>query len=68
MKFLQGQLSQDVAALGAATSAWSLLLAPQGKVVALLRVTKVSDDDFVLDTDAGWGPRSSSASTGSSCG
>ena len=37
-------------------SAWSLLLAPQGKVVALLRMTRVTDDDFVLDTDAGWGP------------
>ena len=59
-KFLQGQLSQDVVALGAGggggASAWSLLLAPQGKVVALLRLTKVTDEDFVLDTDAGWGP------------
>ena len=54
-KFLQGQLSQDVLALGAGTSAWSLLLAPQGKVVALLRLTTVTGDEFVLDTDAGWG-------------
>ncbi len=55
-KFLQGQLSQDVLALGAGTgtSAWSLLLAPNGKVVALLRLTMVTADDFVLDTDAGW--------------
>jgi folate-binding protein YgfZ len=54
-KFLQGQLSQDVVALAVGTSAWSLLLAPQGKVVAFLRMTRVGDDDFVLDTDAGWG-------------
>ena len=53
-KFLQGQLSQDVLALGAGASAWSLLLAPNGKVVALLRLTVVTGDDFVLDTDPGW--------------
>jgi folate-binding protein YgfZ len=55
-KFLQGQLSQDVLALGAdtGTSAWSLLLAPNGKVVALLRLTMVAGDDYILDTDAGW--------------
>ncbi|MEA2703026.1 MAG: tRNA-modifying protein YgfZ [Actinomycetota bacterium] len=54
--FLQGQLSQDVLALGTGDSAWSLLLAPGGKVVAFLRLTRVTDEDFVLDTDAGWGP------------
>lgn len=52
--FLQGQLSQDVA-LAAGASAWSFLLQPQGKVVALLRVTREADDAFLLDTDAGWG-------------
>jgi len=54
-KFLQGQLSQDVAALDTGGSAWSLLLAPQGKVVTLLRVTREADDRFLLDTDGGWG-------------
>ena len=52
--FLQGQLSQDVN-LAAGGSAWSFLLQPQGKVVALLRVTREADDAFVLDTDGGWG-------------
>jgi folate-binding protein YgfZ len=52
--FLQGQLSQDVAALGAGDSAFSLLLQPQGKVDAWLRVTR-TDDGFLLDVDAGWG-------------
>jgi folate-binding protein YgfZ len=53
--FLQGQLSQDVAALGVGGSAFSLLLQPQGKMEALLRVTRVAEDEVVLDTDAGWG-------------
>ena len=53
--FLQGQLSQDVAALPVGGSAWSFLLQPQGKVEALLRVTRTADDELVLDTDAGWG-------------
>lgn len=53
--FLQGQLSQDVAALAAGASAMSLLLLPQGKVSAYLRVTRVGDDEFILDVDAGFG-------------
>jgi folate-binding protein YgfZ len=54
--FLQGQLSQDVAALAAGASTWALLLQPQGKVVALLRVLRVGDEELVLETDAGFGP------------
>jgi folate-binding protein YgfZ len=54
LSFLQGQLSQDVA-LPAGGSAWTFLLQPQGKVVALLRATRTGDDEFLLDTDAGWG-------------
>ncbi|MCU1451233.1 MAG: hypothetical protein JWP02_3403, partial [Acidimicrobiales bacterium] len=53
--FLQGQLSQDVATLAVGGSVWSLLLQPQGKVEALLRVTRTADDEAVLDTDAGAG-------------
>jgi folate-binding protein YgfZ len=52
--YLQGQLSQDVQSL-AGSSTWSWLLSPQGKVDALVRVTRLSDDDWLLDTDAGWG-------------
>ncbi|MGH9284823.1 MAG: hypothetical protein ACRD0M_03995, partial [Acidimicrobiales bacterium] len=55
VSFLQGQLSQDVAAMGAGASALSWLLQPQGKVVALVRVTKVDGSRLVIDTDAGWG-------------
>lgn len=53
--FLQGQLSQDVAALELGGSAFSLLLQPQGKVDAWLRVTRIADDAYALDVDAGWG-------------
>jgi folate-binding protein YgfZ len=54
LSFLQGQLSQDVN-FPAGTSKWSLVLQPQGKMVALVRVTRVGDEEFMLDTDGGWG-------------
>ena len=54
--FLQGQLSQDVAALPSGGSAWALLLQPQGKVVAFLRALRVGEEEVVLETDAGFGP------------
>ncbi len=53
--YLQGQLSQDVAGWADGASAWSWLLAPNGKVDALLRVTRLAADDWLLDTDGGWG-------------
>jgi folate-binding protein YgfZ len=54
--YLQGQLSQDVAALEPPGGrAWSWLLQPTGKVDALVRVHRFTDDGFVLETDAGWG-------------
>jgi tRNA-modifying protein YgfZ len=55
VKFLQGQCSQDVAALAERASAWTWVLQPQGKVEALCRVTRVAEDHFRLDTDGGWG-------------
>jgi tRNA-modifying protein YgfZ len=53
--FLQGQLSQDVAALGPGQSAWSFVLQPQGKVDALVRVTRTDGDTWLLDVDGGHG-------------
>jgi tRNA-modifying protein YgfZ len=53
--FLQGQLSQDVAALAIAGSTPSLLLQPTGKVDAWLRATRLADDEVLLDVDAGFG-------------
>lgn len=54
LSFLQGQLSQDVEALAPGEAGWSLVLHPQGKISAWFRITRVSDDRFVLDLDAGW--------------
>lgn len=53
--FLQGQLSQDVDALAVATSTWTFVLQPQGKVHTWARVTKTAADVFLLDTDPGAG-------------
>jgi folate-binding protein YgfZ len=55
VEFLQGQCSQDVAALPVGQSAWSWVLQPQGKVDALARATRESGDVIVLDTDGGYG-------------
>jgi len=52
--YLQGQISQDIYALSSGESAWSLVLAPRGKVIAWFRLTR-RVDDFLLDLDAGFG-------------
>lgn len=64
VSYLQGQISQDVAALAEGQSAWSLVLQPQGKVDAWFRITRVPADSdaedgddgpvFALDLDAGF--------------
>jgi folate-binding protein YgfZ len=54
--FLQGQLSQDVAALVVDAAALSFVLQPQGKVDALVRVVRTAADRFELDVDEGFGP------------
>ena len=54
--YLQGQISQDVEAVAPGTSAWSLVLAPQGKVDAWFRLTRRDNGSFVLDVDTGFGP------------
>ena len=56
VSFLQGQLSQDISGLAVEGSTWALLLQPQGKVVAFLRVLRLADEEFVLETEAGYGP------------
>jgi folate-binding protein YgfZ len=53
--YLQGQCSQEVAALADGDSAEALLLSPQGKVEVYLRLTKVGDQHFLIDTDEGFG-------------
>jgi len=55
VEYLQGQISQDVEAVQVATSAWSLVLQPTGKVETWLRLHRIASDEFVLDVDAGHG-------------
>ncbi len=55
LSYLQGQCSQDLAAVPVGGSAEALLLSPQGKVDAYLRVSRTGDEHFVLDTDPGVG-------------
>jgi folate-binding protein YgfZ len=53
--YLHGQLSQDIEGLAVGASAWSLVLQPQGKIDAWVRVTRVGTDDVLLDVDGGFG-------------
>lgn len=53
--YLQGQCSQDLDPLALDGTAEALLLSPQGKVDAYVRITRRSDEEFILDTDAGCG-------------
>ncbi len=55
VSFLQGQLSQDLARLDVGACAWTFVLQPQGKVDAWFRVTRVAEDEYLCDVDAGWG-------------
>lgn len=52
--YLQGQCSQDVEGLSPGTAAEALLLSPQGKVEAFIRVGRL-EDGFLIDTDPGFG-------------
>lgn len=54
-RFLQGQLSQDVAAIGVGVTRWTLHLQPNGRLIGIARITRRADDTFVLDTEAGVG-------------
>jgi folate-binding protein YgfZ len=53
--YLQGQLSQDLGPLAVGASDDALLLEPDGKLSALLRVTRTDGQGFLLDVDGGYG-------------
>jgi folate-binding protein YgfZ len=53
--YLQGQLSQDVEALAVGATADSLVLHPDGKLAALVRVTRTDGQGFLLDVEGGYG-------------
>lgn len=52
--YLQSQVSNDLRPLQQGDSRWAFLLQPTGKVDVLVRVTRLADDVFVVDTDEGW--------------
>ncbi len=53
--YLHGQMSQDIEGLAVGDSKPSLLLQPQGKIEAWVRVTRTDAEAFWLDTDLGFG-------------
>lgn len=55
--FLHSQLAQDINAVPVGGSAHSLLLAPTGHVVALVRVVRHVDTVYTLDVEKGFGQK-----------
>ncbi len=55
LTYLHSQVAQDLRELAVGASAWTLVLEPTGKVESLARVTRIADDRFDFDTDAGFG-------------
>lgn len=53
--WLQGQVSQDVSAMVDGELRHSLVLSPQGKLVSLCRVARLSEGLYLLDTERGYG-------------
>lgn len=53
-RYLQGQLSQDITAMST-MGTWSFILQPTGKVDSWLRVHRISEEEFVLEVEAGFG-------------
>ncbi len=52
-KYLQGQLSNDVAGLPVGASCWSFLLEPSGKLGFVVRVRRSGAEAFEIDAEAG---------------
>ncbi len=53
--FLQGQCSQDVEAMEVGSSADALLLSPEGRLDALVRVLRTGDTEVLVDVEGGFG-------------
>lgn len=53
--YLHGQVSQDVEGLAVGASAWTLLLQPQGKIDAWMRMHRRDATEFWLDVEPGFG-------------
>lgn len=55
LSYLQGQISQDIRPLIDGESMYTFVLQPTGKIDSFARIQRVAADEFVLDTDAGFG-------------
>ena len=53
--YLQGQISQDVLSIQPGDSVEALVLTPQGKLDAYVRVALVSDEELLLDLEPAYG-------------
>ena len=53
--YLQGQLSQEIEGMSDGESRFTFLLQPSGKVDAWLRVTRQTQNDYLLDVDKHYG-------------
>jgi tRNA-modifying protein YgfZ len=55
LAYLQGQCSQDLDKLEVGDSADALVLEPQGKLDALVRITRTEEESLVVDLAGGYG-------------
>lgn len=55
LSYLQGQCTQDLTRLADGESADALLLSPQGKLDALVRITRIGAEELIIDVQAGYG-------------
>ncbi len=53
--YLQGQLTQDIEGMLDGESRFTFILQPAGKVDAWLRVTRLTQNDYLLDVDKNYG-------------
>lgn len=51
--YLHSQASNDISPLAVGSSCYAFFLDPTGKVVSFVRVTRLAEDDFLLDLDRG---------------
>ncbi|CAN5479646.1 hypothetical protein BH24ACT5_BH24ACT5_22150 [soil metagenome] len=54
-RYLHGQLSADVDAIEVGQSRWTLVLAPNGRIVSLARIHRAAETAFEFAIDAGYG-------------
>ena len=55
LTYLQSQISQDIRGLGDGGTTYTFVLQPTGKVEALARLHRVNAEEFLIDTEAGFG-------------